>query len=322
MNLSERDRRILSQIHLRADLPISQLATLAGCQPHSVRRTIASYHTRGVLSEYALINPYALGLFEYSIYFSCSGGRARDKFLQALINSERVLQVMELGGEFSFGASLLHRDPWSAAQLLTDLCNQTGVSLLRKTHGVYLEYTQFRRRYLDATKSGLTSLTTKRPENRITIDELDHQLLKAIAASPRASISELSRMARAPASTLEYRMKKLQAAEVYNGTIFQLETSRIGIQVVWLLIAVKSFGAASADKVLHFCSTHPRVTSLVKALGTWDFEVSIEVNNLSDVPEITRELENQLGGDLVDLRVAPCLSVLKWCMYPFRNTMP
>ena len=322
MNLSERDRRILSQIHLRADLPIPQLAALAGCQAHSVRRTISTFQTRGVLSEYALINPYALGLFEYSIYFSCSGGRARDKFLQALVSSERVIQVMELGGEFSFGASILHRDPWGAAQLLTELCNQTGVSLLRKTHGVYLEYTQFRRRYLDAGKSGLTYLTAKRPEKTVTIDELDHQLLKAITSSPRASISELSRRIRAPASTLEYRLKKLQAAEVYNGTIFQLETSRIGIQEVWLLIAVKSFGAASSQKIFQFCSTQSRVTSLVKALGTWDFEISIEVNNLSDVPAIARELENQLGDDLVDLRVAPCLAVLKWCLYPFQKTMP
>ena len=62
MKLSDLDKKILVLTQLNSRLSVHQVASLAGCRPHRARYVIESLLEAGVVTRYAFINPFSLGI--------------------------------------------------------------------------------------------------------------------------------------------------------------------------------------------------------------------------------------------------------------------
>lgn len=318
MNLSEKERHILSYVHLQGDLSTMKIAQELGYQRHTVRSCLERFSENGLLGRYALINPYALGLNEYAIYFSLIAAKGRRELLQQLVAADNVCLVQEYANEYSHSISFLG-DVWRLTAFLRDLCDRVETSIQRQMVALYYSYTQFQRKYLSTLEVPLNELTTEKTDDVVTLDTVDHQILSLLAHEPGIGTAQIARTCKLPPTTVEYRLKKLKARNVYKGNVYIFNPSILGIQMFWFLVTVGDYSSQTFERMRSFCATHPNVTALVQCHGGWQFEIAVELFDSGQLSDIKERLAEALGDALRQVIVLPLVSELKYCLYPFRS---
>jgi DNA-binding Lrp family transcriptional regulator len=106
-----------------------------------------------------------------------------------------------------------------------------------------------------------------------------------------------------PLATVDRRIKRLRQSGVVQGVFYDLDTARIGVQSFRVLISIQGLSCSVRSEFSRLCASHPLVTYLVEALGSWDFEVGIETFDARLVASVVEELHSQSGGRISGVRV-------------------
>src|SRR5690606_27078842 len=99
-----------------------------------------------------------------------------------------------------------------------------------------------------------------------------------------------------PASTIDLRMRRLSERGVISGHLLAVDCTTYGFQPFKLLIFAKGVNPDLSAGLQKFCERHPNVTYLIECLGTWDYEVGIEVANTEEVTGIMQEIFEEFGN--------------------------
>ena len=336
VRLSRIDREVLLFSQLHADASATAIAKKAKCREHTVRRSLAKLEESGAIQRYPYINIYPLGFAEYGIFFSLtSGKKQRTKLLATLEEMDRVAWILELGGDFQFGVALCARGAGEIIDIFDSLSAQFGEIFFEKSIAVRTGWHLFPRRYLSPTKiqdgplsCGRTSesrLSAKKgaiaPGPTVKLDELDHLILSTLSSARYHSYRELARMLSVPHTTLLHRMKLLAELGVLRGFAYGIDASVFGMQTYRLLIYMKQVSLAAKHELHEFCTAHRNVFAFIECLGSWDFEVKVEVETSAQLTEVMELLYERFGSALQTIKVLTVLRTRKLEFYPFR-TLP
>jgi hypothetical protein len=66
-----------------------------------------------------------------------------------------------------------------------------------------------------------------------------------------------------------------------------------------------------------FCFNHKSISFFVQCLGSWDFELGIEVQSQSEVNDLMYELYGTFGDSITSISIFPVTRYLKVQNYPF-----
>jgi DNA-binding Lrp family transcriptional regulator len=319
MRLSEKARTIVAYAGLHADVSPSIIAKKLGLRVHTVRYTLEQLSQRGAIKKRWVIDLMACGWMRYEIFFALAPipRGTRQKMIEWLIKHELCTYMAEVGGEFDYEVILLARSSAQIQGVLTELSSRFGEVCFRKVIAQHTRVSYFPRKYLTSTALPIDTLQLKAEDGLRVLDKIDHSILHLLSENPTLSQRDMSKaLAHAPL-TIARRLQDLSSAGVLRGAMYSLDSAHTGAQNFILLIFVRGFRAELTERLYRFSSRHPNCTNMKECLGSWDFEIGVEVPDARMLRSIKEELLERFAGDIVSITVLSRFATLKYRLYPF-----
>jgi DNA-binding Lrp family transcriptional regulator len=322
MGLSEREMRLLACIHHRANEPMKVWEKITGMREHAMRYAIGGLEERGVIvGTTPFIDMYMLGLVDYTVYFSVSTAKKelRDRLIGGLKRSRLVSWLCELGGDYQYGVTICAAHVSEAARLMNALSSQYGNIISDKLVLIRLSFTAFGCKYLWPGGAPIPVLkygSLEEKVERTAVDEIDRHILGAAANLPHRSMRELARLVKIPLSTVERRIRRLEQTQVIRGYIYRLNPAKFGMQRFKLLLFSRGINPRLAARLFKFCWKHPQVLNFSEFLGPWDYELTIEVGNTSEVAALVRTISDSFPDEITGIKSMAVFESMKFTGYP------
>ena len=161
MKLSQLERKFLFCAFFHADLPLSQTAKALGVREHRLRYAYERLYAAGIIRREIQINPWALGIKQYQLFFSLlrrSQG-ASDRFAATIVRSPLVAWAARVGGAFDFDVVLCAHDESQVVSFLNSLSFSLKGSFFHKTVATEIAVAHYLPKYLGDFKSAAESVS-------------------------------------------------------------------------------------------------------------------------------------------------------------------
>ena len=298
MKLSDKEATILAAAELRAAAPISLLRKESGYRDHTIRYVLRILQKRGVITPVPFINLHVLGYTIYTMFFSLGSEKRgnREALQKLLLDTPEILWVGEFGGEYQYALGFCVHRFSSMVEVLRGLSKKFPNIFFDKAISVQISSTIFPRKYLTSKKMSVKPLTVTFDKAVCEIDDLDKKILSALTSYSELSYRQLAIKLQMPLSTLELRVKKLREKGVICADIFVFEPSHFQLQSYKLLVYTKGLDPHLSSEMFKFCEAHPNITYLIDGLGSWGYEIGVEVRDAESVTSIIQDIHETFGN--------------------------
>lgn len=306
MKLTEKEATVLASIELRADAPMKLLQKESGLREHTIRYALRSLINRKVITPLPFINLHRLGFTIYSLFFTVGGEKrgAHDALIRSFVAAPNVLWVGEFGGEFQYGVGFGAKHVSELSQFLDAISKKHGAIFHDKAVSVQLSSTVYPRRYLSSRKSSAQPITvTFGKREPVSIDATDAKILSALTTHGTWSHRQIALKIQIPLSTVELRIRKLREQGVIAGDIYSVDASQFDMESFKLLVYTKGLDSALTGKLDLYCRTNPNVTTLIDCLGSWGYEVNVEVRRPDQLSHTIQQIYEQFGTSIHTIKV-------------------
>lgn len=301
MKLSDKEAAVVASIELRADAPMTTLRKESGLREHTIRYALRSLIERKVITPIPFINLHRLGLTVYSIFFTVGGEKrgAHESLIRSLIATPQVLWVGEFGGEYQYGVGVAAKRLSDLTLFLDALSKKHGAIFHDKAISLQISSTIYPRRYLCSRKMSAKPITvTFDKEEPVWIDEVDQKILSALTTHGTLSHRQMALQIQVPLSTFELRVKKLKQQGVIAGEIYSVDAAKFDMESFKLLVYTKGLDSLLTQRLDEYCRLHPNVTTLIDCLGSWGYEINVEVRRPEELSRIVQQIYEYFGNSI------------------------
>ena len=120
---------------------------------------------------------------------------------------------------------------------------------------------------------------------RASIDETDEGILELLQKNCRIPIGRIAKKLGLPASTIQYRIKRLEAEGIIKGYHAQINSARIGKDYTTITLVRTKCGRKYYEQVGNLLARIPGVTAVYFVAGENDFVVVCISDNREDYLE-------------------------------------
>jgi len=319
--LSEKQRRVLACAQFQAQASVPQIAKETALKSTTVRYTLRELRDRGIIGYMPFIDISRIGLMDYCIYFNSKfkSENERKKLLSYLSAAEPVTWVAELAGEYQYTAALYVKSVREVDEFVNRVSEETGAEITEKNFAARVKWSLFRSKYLAPDQNAtIDELTAGDRPGDVKLDPVDHKILILLSSNEEESPSAIARRLGLPISTIHYRLRSLETQGVIKGYSYRFNAIECGNYKFRVLLYQKKGSPNLAGKLHAFCRRHPNVNCYVHCVGSWDYELSVEVEHLHEIALIEQIIMQNFGDHITSIKVLTVLRHVKTCLYPYR----
>jgi len=264
------------------------------------------------------INFLASGAHYVAVYanLNAPGAKAREKLLKSLHSERRIGWCGELIGDYELAFTVCCSHLREITALLNRVTESTGVDFTEYVLSPRTEFSLFKRKFITREEVKATSLTAAYLDQAVSLDSLDHRILKTLAEARYDSMREVARLIKEPVSTVDRRVRDLRDKHVIIGDFVDLAPIHLGVQPYRLLIRTKGLSKSSRAKLKEFSCRHRRVIFIVETLGIYDLEVGVELSDPQMIMEVISDFNEHFGAHIHTMRSLMETRIIKWSNYP------
>jgi Lrp/AsnC family leucine-responsive transcriptional regulator len=131
----------------------------------------------------------------------------------------------------------------------------------------------------------------------IELDDIDHQLIKALVRDARQSASALGKRFGLSQPATWRRIRRLEDAGIVMGKRLRLDAEKLGFGVtVFLGIKLARKGGVSLEDFERAVSAIPEVQTVEHVLGLYDYRLRVVARDLPDFERVLRRRIMTLPG--------------------------
>ncbi|GAA4766731.1 Lrp/AsnC family transcriptional regulator [Microbacterium gilvum] len=130
------------------------------------------------------------------------------------------------------------------------------------------------------------------------LDEIDDQLVRALQANSRATLTELSQAVHLGVSATRVRLRSLEERGVVTGHTVHVSPTALGY-TLHAVVRVKVHGALY-DKITAVLQRNPQIVRALRITGESCYSLEVLATDMNDLERITTELA-QVGSITTDL---------------------
>jgi len=285
MKLDNLDRHLLYLLDQNSRAPPSELAHMLGRSRETIEYRIRNLVRRGVVRSFVVVLDLAkLGLVNYAVYLKLNNldTSKHELFINEMSRRGHVIWLASLGGRFDFVIEMPARSPFEFDSRISDLLEDYSADISDHHVAPWISQYTLGKKYLWPEQAANkppkpVSVQSHISERPYGLDDLDRKILQCLANDARISLAELGRRIRVPPTTVSFRLKQLERSGIITGyTTFQ-RAQTYGYTRFKALISSRNFTRKDEIGLLAFCSLHPNIYFCGKTIGSWDFEIEVEV---------------------------------------------
>ncbi len=322
--LAEQDREILYLALMDASASVAKLAAAVGCKPHVVQAALTKFHSTGLISRRVMVDAFRLGLSRHSIYISLSkdGQEKCGKVSEFLVDHPATSVVLEVAGDYDFFVAILVRDSGELAQFQLAFASAFPSATLRMDIAVTIRHSVYGEKSLLSDKRLYRECTFAMGGRQFEADEVERRILFRVCDSVFRGSAQLSRRLGMPASTVEYRLKKLRERGIICGDMYEVRGELLGLSNFIVLVQMKGVSDVTHTGFISFARLHPHITHLSFEVGYWDYQLGVAVQEVEQLNALIEEVQSRFSDQLVIARAIPMFKARKVRDYPFDPSYP
>ena len=317
MRLSENEQKVLACVTLEARMSVAKLSKVTGLSDHAVRHSLKKLIDSGSIWQFVAINVHALGYTDFGIYVSraAESKQSAESFISKLVQSSCVPWVVELGGVYQYGFSLIFKHITEVDTFLSEIIPKGENKIRELTIVPRIEWKWYPPKFWWSGCHN-SELTCGGKVPKVETDELDHAILRSVSLPQCATMSALARHLGQAVSTIEYRVRRLETTGVISGYAYSLDLPSLDLRRYVFLIQEKSYNPTFRRKIFQFCREHPHVPSLIHCVGSWNFELSFDLPRDKKLSEVRQELFDEVGIEDERITMLEYFKTIKLSPYP------
>lgn len=320
MRLSDHDREILACAYFQADAPLSKIAQETGIPQHTVRRSLDNLLESGYIGRHAYINPSRLGFNEYYLIWGMQNDESglSKRVIGRLAECEQVSWLAQIGAPLPYEAAIYARSAHEAARLLDCLTEDLGAITIEKKFATLLSATSFVPKFLSTRAYSLRAISYRTDAASVSIDELDHNILRLIVSETFSSYGQVARTLGVAQSTVTYRIERLKREGVILGEGYLIRRSdMVGMSSFRLHATLKRHSLEARQQLFSSCRSHPAVYFLTELFGEIDVEIAVRVFHPREMPSVVESLRKALPDTFARIDFYPDIENFKAKSYSF-----
>lgn len=319
--LSDVERKILSVAQRDADLSCGEIAHTLNLKPHTVRYALTKLQEAGVIKRLVCVNLAKLGFGEYylAINLKDRSHANQKRLVKAIRQSDHVVWLLELGGEYHLGIVFLARSILDASMFVEELCARSEVELSKRSLSLRVARAYFGVKHLHPLREQQRFDMGTIGSELATWDPLDHEILHALSSNAAANTTGIARLLGQPESTVQYRIKQLRLRGILHSTVYHINPETYGMASYRLHVTVTAPSVELREGLLSWARSHPNVLAAFHTLGAWDFEFRTEVPDFRAATRLAEELSERFSPNIARVEVIPAFPLQPLQHYPFRR---
>ena len=119
----------------------------------------------------------------------------------------------------------------------------------------------------------------------IKIDALDKKILNLLLNNARCSFTDIAKQLKVSGGTIHFRMKKLEKTGLVNGALLQIDTSKLGYDIIAFLGLHLKKGQLSKEGRKKFQDI-PEITQLYYTAGAYTLMAKIVCKDTTDLAKL------------------------------------
>lgn len=319
LKLDKRDRRLLLELDLNCRRPLKELAKITGAAIETTRYRIERLHNLGVIKNFlTVIDGGRLGFYYYKVFirfFNVSEEKIQE-IAQALANDPCICWVIRVDGNFDIGFTPRVRTPSEQGAILDRLRWKYSKYIRHWTLSVNLRMDFLSRDYLIGAKSRpavIGSYSSDKPH--LELDSSAQLVLNELAKDPQSSAASIAKKAGISTDVVLSRIKFIEREKVIVRYSLVTDSNVLEHVNFYVLIYLNNVTPAREKAFVRFCHMHPNIVYIIKSLGEWDYELSIETPTIAKYREVMMTITKDFS-DIVQEYNAMRVDKLVKYVYP------
>ena len=319
MELEDQERKILHAALLNANATDASIGRDAGESGFQARRVLISLQEKGIISPYTLINQFSLGWLKVGVYFSFHNTTPKNiqKTIQELEKHQNIVSIIELFGHHQYFISINAKSLPDFEQIMSEISSDLPHLKIDESVSIRNSMTLFKRKYLNPDKIDSSFLTYNHSSSIIDLDEKSVRVLNSIIEKggiPNGQgISADTGISLQPVLN---RIKELEASGIIVGYSYNVDPKKINYIPYDLLIRTSTRSREFKKAFFDFCASHPNIVGLTETIGAWQYEVRIEIKDLSQTTLLTQELTSKFNNEIQSIETVTICKEIKYMRTP------
>jgi DNA-binding Lrp family transcriptional regulator len=127
------------------------------------------------------------------------------------------------------------------------------------------------------------------------LNELDISILKELQKDCRASVQKIAENLKAPASTVHYRLKRLEDLEFIKGYYVEINPEKVQKDYLTIMQVRAVYGQNYHEEIGNKLAGISGVRAVYFLLGEWDFMVIIRSKDRNEYMELLEKVMSMKG---------------------------
>lgn len=304
MTLNLKDKKILYELDKNSRQPNSEIAKHMQLSKQVVGFRIQKLINDKIISFfYSVIDVSKLGFTLHKNFIRLRNiTKEKEKeFIEYIKNNPNVVWAASCDGRYDFIFSTWARDVENLDRIIKEINKKFGIFIYERQVATILRGQYFPRDYLlDKKREQFEEASFGAVPERVDLDNFDWQILVSLGKNARTSAVDISEGAKISADAVGDRIKKMKKLGVIQHFTIIPNESKYPYLHYKILIGLKNISEKVEQEIINYCKTNANIVYAVKALGEWDFEVDVEIENIERFRELMMDLKSRFQNDLRD----------------------
>jgi len=317
--LRDVEKRVLCGLELDARMPFSRLGRRIRKSQQQVSYTANSLVEKGVIKGfYAVVDYSKLDVLKFRVYFKVSyiNKEKYDELIGYLVSRPYTSWVATCGGRYDLICAFFATNPSQFNKKLRAIMAKFPRQLQNYTVLTTIVNRKFSRKYLSRNPSAVPEIVFGGDREPEDVDDIDMRILDELSDNGRKSCVDISSKLSITPKTVIERIRRLRRKEMLLGFKPLVNPRSMGYIPVLLMIRYHNITPELEKELIGYLKRHPSVTWVVKTLGNWDIEISIEGKDTMELRNIEMEIRQKFVTLIQEVETIPIYTTYKKNLFP------
>ena len=305
LKLDKNDRKILYQLDLNSRQTNSEIAKKV-----KLSKQVVGFRIKRLIKEevinffYSVIDISKLGFTVHKTFLKLQNLNQKKELelINYLKNSPNVVWLVSCDGMFDLAFGTWAKDMAYLDKTLAELNKKFGEYFSERQIATIIKGEYLIRDYLVEKKepSALRKSFFGSVPAPVKIDLNDWGILTKLSDNSRMITVDLAKEIKLSADAVRERIKKIERSGVIRHYNIVPNEEKFPYLHYKVLVGFRNLSEEREKSLIEYCRINPNIVYIVKALGPWEFEIDLEVENTEQLREIMMKIKTKFNDILKD----------------------
>jgi DNA-binding Lrp family transcriptional regulator len=264
-------------------LRTKELGKFIGTSQQSASYLIKTYDDKKIAKGYmTIIDPAKFGFINILVYYYFSGYTYKviQEVVSFLKQKDEIVHIQELSQGYDLSCTFCVTNLSQFNKLNGDFLQEfKGKVFMADIFPIIVKHI-YPKNYLLPNRK-ISEIVICGDRDKVKIADKDKKILHYLFKNPRSSVLEMSRKLNLNPKTIINIKNKLEKSKIIRRYSVIWDYEKLDLERKQILISTEGMDIKDDEKFLEFVMVHPYIVGLTRLIGTFDFLIEVEGENLS-----------------------------------------